>query len=104
MNITQESVTDFVVGHGGADAAGRPIVAAGYVKKAYKGVRVRAATANTIVDLRGATEASVRVTGYPLPAGEELDIPIEDPSEGLRRRHSRLQLSADSGPGGSDRW
>ena len=80
MIITQESVTDFVVGHGGADAASKPIVAAGYVKKAYKGVRVRAATANTLTIYVGPRGVSTS-TGYPLPAGEELAIPIEDPSK-----------------------
>ena len=58
----------------------RPIVAAGYAKKAYKGVCVRAATANTVVIYVGAQHVSVN-DGYPLPAGEELDIPIEDPSK-----------------------
>ena len=41
MNIEQESLnSDFVVGYGGADAASKAIVAAGYANKAYKGVRV----------------------------------------------------------------
>ena len=80
MNITQESVSDFAVGHGGADAGAGPLVAAGFAPKAYKGVRVRAATANTLVIYvgpRGVTEAS----GYPLPAGKELSIEIENPSK-----------------------
>ena len=80
MNIEQESLdSGFVVGHGGADAASKPIVAAGYANKAYKGVRVRAATANTIVIHVG--PAGVKTTtGYPLPAGEELEIKIDNPS------------------------
>ena len=48
MNIEQESVVDFRVGHGGADALARQIVESGRVRKAYKGVRVRAATGNTV--------------------------------------------------------
>lgn len=80
MNIEQESLDDFVVGYGGADAASKPIIADGYANKAYKGVRVRAATANTIVIYVGPKGVSVS-TGYPLPAGEELCIPIQNPSK-----------------------
>ena len=80
MNITQESVNDFVVGHGGADALDRPIVAADYARKAYKGVYVRAATANTVVIYIGAENVAV-ADGYPLPAGQEFYIPIENPSK-----------------------
>lgn len=80
MDVYQETVTEFVVGHGGADATSKPIVAAGYARKAYKGVRVRAATANAVaiyVGPQGVTEE----TGYPLPAGEEVAIQIENPSK-----------------------
>lgn len=79
MDIQQESVQEFVVGHGGAESASKPIVAAGHARKAYKSIRVRAATANTIaiyVGPAGVTTAS----GYPLPASEELEVKIEDPS------------------------
>ncbi len=79
MNIEQETVTEFFVGSGGADAAGNPIIETGYIRKAYKNVRVRAATANTLVIYVGPTGVTTS-TGYPLPAGEELSIPIEDPS------------------------
>ncbi len=80
MNIEQESLAgSFVVGNGGADAVAKPIVAAGYANKAYKGVRVRAATANTIVIYVGPRNLTI-AHGYPLPAGEELSIPIENPS------------------------
>ena len=81
MNIQQESLdSGFVVGHGGADASSKPIVAVGYANKAYKGVRVRAATDNNLVIYIGPQGVTVS-TGYPLPAGEELCIPIEDPSK-----------------------
>ena len=80
MNITQETVDNFVVGRGGADAVGKQIIASGFIAKAYKGVRVRAATANTIVIYVG-KENVTAADGYPLPAGEEVNIPIEDPSE-----------------------
>jgi len=80
MNIIQESVDKFIVGHDGADAAAQPIMVSGRVRKAYKGVRVRAATANTVVIYLGPHGVTTD-SGYPLPAGEELLIPIEDPSK-----------------------
>ncbi len=81
MNIEQESVgTGFSVGSGGADAASKPIVAAGYTDKAYKGVRVRAATANSLVIYVGPRSVTVS-NGYPLPAGEEIVIPVDDASK-----------------------
>lgn len=79
MDIHQESASDFRVGHGGADAVSRPIVEPEYSTKAYKGVRVRAASANTVVIYVGPAGVSEE-TGYLLPAGEELPIPIEQPS------------------------
>lgn len=67
MNIEREAVADFVVGHGGAHALAEPIVAAGYANKVYKGVRVRAATANTIV-------IYVRPTGVTTSSGKSAQI------------------------------
>ena len=40
MDVYQESVKHFAVGHGGADAVSKPLVTAEYDQKAYKGVRV----------------------------------------------------------------
>jgi hypothetical protein len=80
MDITQESVSEFFVGHGGADIVSKPIVAANYACKAYKGIRVRAKTTNTIVIHLGPQGVS-EVTGYPLPAGEEVTLPIDNPSK-----------------------
>ena len=80
MDIQQESLQEFVVGHGGADAASKPLVATGYAPKAYKSVRVRAATANTIVIYVGPAGVTTD-SGYPLPAGEELEVKIENPSK-----------------------
>jgi hypothetical protein len=37
MDIQQESASEFVVGHSGADAVSKPIVSSGYAQKAYKG-------------------------------------------------------------------
>jgi len=78
--LVQLAVNEFWAGHGGADAVARPIVAPGYApQKVLQGVRVRAATANTIVIYVGRVGVTV-AGGYPLPAGEELQLYIEDPS------------------------
>ena len=50
-------------------------------KRRCKGVRVRAATANTIVIYVGRAGVTVD-KGYPLPAGEELEVQIEDIEQG----------------------
>jgi hypothetical protein len=80
MDIQQESVQEFAVGHGGAESVSKPIVAAGYAPKAYKSVRVRAATANTAVVYVGPASVTTD-SGYPLSAGEELEMKIENPSK-----------------------
>jgi hypothetical protein len=49
-------------------------------EKALKGVRVRAATANTTVVYVGPTGVTVE-SGYPLPAGEEVEVQIADVSK-----------------------
>jgi hypothetical protein len=80
MDISQESVTEFAVGHGGADVVAKSIIPAGFAGKAYKGIRVRAATANTVIIYVGPQGVS-QDTGYPLPAGEEMVVPIDNPSK-----------------------
>jgi hypothetical protein len=81
MNIERTAVAEFWVGHGGADAVARPLVQRGYApEKALKGVRVRAATANTTVVYVGPTGVTVE-SGYPLPAGEEVEVQIADVSK-----------------------
>jgi hypothetical protein len=78
MDIVRTAVKQFWVGHGGADAVARPLVVSGYAPEiVLKGVRVRAATANGIVIYVGRVGVTV-VDGYPLPAGEELEVQVED--------------------------
>ena len=81
MNIERTAVSEFWVGHGGADAVARPLVRREYApEKVYKGVRVRAATGNTAVVYVGPAGVTVD-SGYPLPAGEEVEVEIADVSK-----------------------
>ena len=81
MDIYRTAVDEFWTGHGGADAVARPLVAPGYApQKVLKGVRVRAATGNALVIYVGRTGVTVD-KGYPLPAGQELEVQVEDISK-----------------------
>ena len=81
MNIERTAVNEFWVGHGGADAVARPLVRREYApEKVYKGVRVRAATGNTAVVYVGPAGVTVD-SGYPLPAGKEVEVEIADVSK-----------------------
>ena len=82
VTVSKESVSDFFVGHGSADSVRRPIVDPSLATPVYKGVRVRAVKSNT--DALYVGPASVTASpagGYPLAAGDELSLPIEDPSK-----------------------
>ena len=93
MNIERTAVAEFWVGHGGADAVARPLVQRGYApEKALKGVRVRAATANTAVVYVGPAGVTVE-SGYPLPAGEEVEVQIADVSKVYVTAESGRQLA-----------
>lgn len=78
MDVFQEAVSEFIVGHGGADAMSKPIITAPYSRKAYKGVNVRAATTNTI-DIYVGPQGVSEETGFCLPAGEEINISVDNP-------------------------
>lgn len=78
MDVFQEAVSEFIVGHGGADAVSKPIITAPYSRKAYKGVNVRAATTNTI-DIYVGPQGVSEETGFCLPAGEEINISVDNP-------------------------
>ena len=80
MRIEQTSINDFQTGQGPVDSAPKPVVAANWCNKAYKGVRVRALTTNNVSIFIG-PESVTPETGFELPAGEEVSIPIEDASK-----------------------
>jgi hypothetical protein len=81
MDITRTAVHDFWTGHGNAITTEQSIVESGYAPETVlKGVCVRAATANTAVLYVGPVGVTT-ASGYPLPAGEELEVQIEDPSK-----------------------
>jgi hypothetical protein len=80
MDLHQDTVDEFYTGHGGADAVARPIVASNMARKAYKYVRVRATDGNTIGIYVGPSTVSTS-TGYLLYETNEVEVPIEDPSD-----------------------
>jgi len=81
MDIVRTAVEQFYVGHGAANVVAQPLKAAGYVpEKVFKGVHVRAVTGNSAVIYVGPAGVTV-VSGYPLPASEEVEVQIEDLSQ-----------------------
>jgi hypothetical protein len=80
MDVHQDTVDDLYTGQGGADSVASPIVASNMSHKAYKQVRVRAASTNSVGIYIGRSTVTVG-TGYLLPASAEVEIPIEDPSQ-----------------------
>ncbi len=76
MDIQQTTIQEFTTGHGVADATPKPIVAAGYSRKAYKGVTVHCISGTVYVGPSTVTNGN----GFELPANEEVLIPVENPS------------------------
>jgi len=74
MNLTQTTVDTFRVGHGTATETAQPIVAA--TRKSYKGISIRCLTGTVFIGPHNVTVDS----GYELPAGTELLVPVENPS------------------------
>ncbi len=92
MDIQQESVQEFVVGHGGADAAEQ----AAWLPPATPRRRTRACACgrqrrNTIAVYVGPAGVTTE-SGYLLPAGEELEVKIERPVPDSCRRRAGGQL------------
>ena len=79
MNIDKSAVSTFVVGHGQVGTAPQQLVASDNACEAYRGVRVRAAKDNTATLYVGSSNVSTDA-GYPLAAGEEVEIPVNNPS------------------------
>ncbi|MGA2062598.1 MAG: hypothetical protein ABSG67_19115 [Thermoguttaceae bacterium] len=80
MDIAQESISQFTTGQGSVGITGQPIVTTGFAHKAYKGVTVRASPGNTGVIFVG-MQGVKTTTGFSLPAGEKVEIPVDDPSK-----------------------
>jgi hypothetical protein len=81
VNIEQMSVSEFDAGQGTTTpAAVTPLVAAGFGHKSYKFVRVRALATNAGSILVGPASLSAS-SGYPLAAGESIEIPIDSPEK-----------------------
>jgi hypothetical protein len=78
--VIYESVDEFYTGHGTASATAAPLVTAANAHKAYRFVRVRALPTNTGSVYVGPAGVST-VTGYPLAAGESVEIPVNSPAK-----------------------
>lgn len=80
MDVTRETVDDFYVGNGEVTSTPGPIVAPGFAHEAYKGVRVRAACDNADPMYVGSLTLQAD-TGYRLLPGEEVSVPVNNPSK-----------------------
>ncbi len=80
MDVHQQTIQEFATGQGTATATAAPIVASNMSAKAFKGVRVRADKANSATLYLGPAAVSA-ATGYPLAAGESVEILVDDPSK-----------------------
>jgi len=80
MDIAQESVSGFATGQGTVGTTSQPLLAAGYAHKAYKGVTVRASGTNTGLIYIG-MQGIKTTNGFSLPAGDKVEIPVDDPSK-----------------------
>jgi hypothetical protein len=81
VNIEQMSVSEFNAGQGTTTPSTvTPIVAAGFGHKAYRFVKVRALATNAGSILVGPATVSAS-SGYPLAAGESVEIPIDSPEK-----------------------
>jgi hypothetical protein len=80
MDVNKTSVDDFYTGSGSVSGTSAPIIAPAYAHEAYKGVMVRAAVTNSAPIFVGPSTVSA-ATGYRLTPGEELLVPVNDPSK-----------------------
>ena len=101
MNIEKTVLGGFLVGHGAADAKSKSLTAPGYSPVAFRGVKVRAASDNTIsiyVGPNGVTPA----TGYELPKGEEIEIPVNPSGVGVVAAPAANSIQTLTLTGGTD--
>jgi hypothetical protein len=80
MDLHQDTVDTFHTGHGSVDVTPKAVVAENMAHKAYKFMRVRAASTNDVGLYVGPYTVTVD-TGFLLTAGAEVDVPVEDPSK-----------------------
>jgi hypothetical protein len=69
----------FNVGQGRADAVPQPVVAEEYAGELYRGVKIRASTANNVSIYVGSSGVSAS-DGFELPAGQEVEVEIDNAS------------------------
>jgi hypothetical protein len=80
VDLYKSSLGRFVVGNGGADVIAQPLIAGEFSQAALRSVHVRALATNNVTVYVGGSGVSAG-DGYPLAAGEEVEIPVDDPSK-----------------------
>ncbi len=80
MDVYRVSVNEFQTGQGTTSTEATPIVAPDMVGESLKGVRVHAGASNAGPIFVGPSGVST-TTGYPLNAGESVEILVNDPSK-----------------------
>ena len=79
MDLYKSSLSRFNVGNGRADAVPQPVVAEEYAGELYRGVKIRAFTANNVSIYVGSSGVSAS-DGFELPAGQEVEVEIDNAS------------------------
>lgn len=82
MDIDKSSVSEFQTGNSSVDnVAAKQIVATGYARPAYRGITIKAFTANSGTLYVGNNANISADNAYELPAGEQVLIPCDSPDK-----------------------
>jgi len=80
VDVNKTAVDDFYTGTGEVSGTPAPIIAPAFSHEALNGVMLRASVTNTDPIYVGPSTTSA-ATGYRLTPGEELLVPVNDPSK-----------------------
>jgi hypothetical protein len=82
VDIQRSSLPEFSCNHDSVDnVAAKQIVATGYARPAYRGITIKAFTANSGILYIGSNANVSADNGYQLPAGEQVEIPVDSPDK-----------------------
>ncbi|MGA2061082.1 MAG: hypothetical protein ABSG67_11420 [Thermoguttaceae bacterium] len=82
MDLDKSSVSEFSCGNDSVDnVAAKQIIATGYARPAYRGITVKAFTANSGLLYIGNNAGVSPTNSYQLPAGEQVTIPCDSPDK-----------------------